>query len=196
MRLNDIALFEAYVSVDIENPLNADIYKLRDELADKKMTAMPVDVPLFGHFDSNMTLVRHIDMLRELMQCALKVVNAMRFDDDDYILKTDHYKVTADGHLVLVMQENRLISALLKTIVSIAEERNMSEIYSLESLKVFKKNQNIDPIIYVVMKTHLPLTEIKKYDGVKVDIEIEMKRLSLYHKEAVPLTRLLSWELN
>ena len=140
MNDNHNPLFEAYVSVDIENPLNADIYKLRDELSDKKMTAMPVDIPLFGHFDGNMTLIRHFSELNELMTNVLSQLEKIDFKDDDYTLKSDHYEVTAEGQLFLVMQHNEIISALMKLILSEAEDRDMSMILSLESVQSFKKN--------------------------------------------------------
>lgn len=195
MKENKMPLFEAYVSIDIPNPLNSEIYEIRDCLSDKKMTAMPVDLPLFGHFDGDMTLIRNINELSELMDAVLDEIERMNFDEAAYLVKTDHFEVTENGQLILVMHPNKIITSFMQLIQSKAEERNLESLLNIKSTQNSLLKSKDSPILYVMLKTHLPLSKIEEYNGKSHNAEFHLERLTLYHKEAIPLTRVQSWYL-
>ncbi len=47
------------------------------------MAVMPVDLPLFGHFDNNMILMRHFDevdaLIKDVLGVLKKAVNRLRY---------------------------------------------------------------------------------------------------------------------
>lgn len=160
-------LFKAYVSIDIENPVNTSIYELREALSDKKMTAMPVDIPLFGHFDNKMTLMRHYSELNDLMSFVLETVKEMDFEQSEYTLKSDHFELTTDGKLMIVFKKNKLVTTIMKLIIQEAHSRSLNDIVSLESIKDFERNFNNQFVIYIMQKTYVEESDAHKYSGKK-----------------------------
>lgn len=189
MKSNSIPHFEAYVSIDIPNPLNATIYDLRDTLSDKKMVVMPVDVPLFGHFDNTMCLIRNKNQLDKLMDKAVERFRTHGLNPEDHPLITRGFKATDQGGLLLEFEENVLLDKLLVCILETAKE--MEETCITEVVESIENR----PYMYVIQKSHVATDRIQAYENTKLDIEVPLSRLTFYHKEAVPLTRIQSWNL-
>lgn len=185
--------FEAYISLDIPEPINSDVYETREAFSDKKMTVMPVDIPLFGHFDGKMTLIRNAGELEALMDLVMNDIALMDFGSDNHKLSASHYEVS-EGKLYLRFERNDLIVALLKAVIHRIKAGEYPCFNDLDIL-----NLNVDALeyhdMYVVTKTHLPLEEMNKYHNQMVHLDVEIERITFYHKEAVPLTRVKSWTI-
>jgi len=171
--------FEAYLSIDIPEPLNSMIYALRDEYSDKKMTAMPVDIPVVGHYNNSMELIRYGEKLSDVIKSAISKIHNL--GSDDYILHTDCYKVLPNGQVHLLFKENKVISQLKQELA-----RQLSE---------FNLKMDSDVFSYVIMKTHVSQEMLEKIHNRKIDLAFPIERLTLYHKEAIPLTRIQSWSV-
>lgn len=198
--------FEAYVSIDIENPLNRLVYELRELLSDKKMVVMPVDIPLFGQYDSNMSLIRKKNEIDEVMSEAVKRFKTYLSGETGHTIKVmslqpESLQRTSDGRLLLKFEKNEHFNRLKKCIHEVASEKNAY--YIIEMLDI----ESQDPYTYVILKSHvftknmtdIEIKEIHRklstYEEEFLKHPVEVSRATLYHKEAVPLTRIQSWDL-
>ncbi len=197
--------FEAYISLDISQPLTEIIYDIRESLGDRKMAVMPVDLPLFGHFDNNMILMRHFDEVDALIKDVLGVLKKRSTDLDILKLKVDQFRRLSNDLVILDIYRNPWIDHFMQILVEEADRNGLEYIRSLKSVKHYAQGNG--PIsktlpVYVCCDPatlwHEGQTDnlIERLNSRIEKIEpLEIKNLTFYHKEAVPLTRIQSWEI-
>lgn len=181
--------FEAYLAIDVPEPLNSEIYKIRETFSDKKMTAMPVDIPIIGHYDTSMALVRNLRQLeRRLNEVSCLQAQSGESDSNEtphtcWCLETSHFEVY-DGALMLTLADSSELESIVQAIHKQLEPLHLgSEVFLAE--RPFR--------IFVVEKTHLSGDVMAQWNGRPFKRQICASRITLYHKEAVPLTRIDSW---
>lgn len=181
--------FEAYLAIDIPEPLNSEIYAIRETFSDKKMTAMPVDIPVFGHYDTSMALVRNLSQLEKCLNevGSLKAQSGESDCDETphncWNLEASHFEVH-DGALMLIFADCPELESTVQAIYDKLESLDLSG-------EVFKVERPLR--VYVVEKTHLSRDVMDQWNGRPFKRQICASRITLYHKEAVPLTRVDSW---
>ncbi len=182
--------FEAYLSLDVPNPLCREIYAIRDAFSDKKMSVMPVDIPLIGHCDTDMTLIRERE---QACSCVDKAVESQAYEGTkSFKLKTGDYSINAQGQLVLHLINTESIMRLRECIL---KQFLLSPSSLLRALADRELNREFEPVIYTVLKSHMPKAAFEEILMTVPDEAFETTFLSFYHKEAVPLTRIQSWAI-
>lgn len=202
--------FEAYVSINVPSPLTEIIYAIREGLGDRKMSVMPVDIPLFGHFDDKMILMRHFKDVSALLDETIYEINRMEKDTSSVQLKLGAFDYSPNNELVLHVYKNRWLDDFMEMLLRKSYAAGLTFIGDLKAVKDYIKDVGgHDPLyIYIssgpvqkigqdkdfVLGQDLVLKKaIKKINEMD---HIEVKGLTFYQKEAVPLTRLESWDVS
>jgi len=199
--------FEAYVSIDVSSQLTDAIYEIRERLGDRKMTVMPVDAPLFGHFNDTMILMRHFTEVDTLIKATLNGLKGRFSEPMEMELKLGSLRSTHDKQLVLDIQKNKWLDLFMETLARNANDLGLSFISDLKGVQDYTHGRGVSDNSLPIFVSSGPINEmeanIPDLQMIK-DIEreirtihaFEIKSLTFYQKEAVPLTRLKSWDVN
>ncbi len=177
--------FEAYISIDVPEPFNNEIYKIREIFSDKKMMAMPVDIPLFGHFDETMTLMKNYKEFYKSVERAISKIDQVQWSSKDLTIEASHYVLDESNNLMILLRENAYLKMLRKEIID--DLHHMKIEIAGEDLFEYR------PVLYIVTRPNVNIDLLKSYHEKKVDLQFKLKRMSFYQKEAIPLTRVDSW---
>ena len=182
--------FESYISLDVPEPLNSKIYAIRDSFSDKKMSVMPVDIPIIGHFDGNMTLVRELETVVKAVDKGLACWKAE--NGEELVLESQGFQVSDEGYLVMVFSANSGLLALRECILTQLEGAGSS---ALKHLVDQERGRAFQPQIYVILKSHKDRQSLVDLSNEVFEASFAPMHVTLYHKEAVPLTRVCSWAI-
>jgi hypothetical protein len=100
--------------------------------------------------------------------------------------------MTNEGQVILHLIHTEAIVALRQRIL---DQFLSSASSPLRALAEQALNQEYEALIYTVLKSHMPKTAFEDILRTSPGKTFKTVSLSLYHKEAVPLTRIQSWEI-